>query len=194
MNLAVSSRQRAPVARRRGLLARGVRMALGTALALTLIFAVATAQVLVWSPTDITPTKVSAIVMLAGPGVRLPVALQLADEHRAPVLVVSQGYDGYGSPCPPRPAGVQLICFDPVPPTTRGEAEHIGQLAKQYHWSSLILVTSRPQALRADLIVGRCFTGTIYSSTGPLPMRKWPYEIAYGWAALTKAVFVARTC
>lgn len=192
--MAASSREHVPVARRRGLLARGVRVTFVMALGLTVIFVVATAQVLVWSPTDITPTNVSAIVMLAGPGVRLPVALQLVGEHRAPMLVVSQGYDGYGSPCPPRPAGVQLICFEPVPPTTRGEAEHIGQLAKQYHWTSLILVTSRPQALRAGIIVGRCFPGTIYSSTGPLPRRRWPYEIAYGWAALAKAVFVNRTC
>jgi hypothetical protein len=36
------------------------------------------------------PTTVDAIVMLAGPGDRLPAALQLAREHRAPVLVVSR--------------------------------------------------------------------------------------------------------
>ena len=106
-----------------------VRVVLSIALALISIFAVLTARLFVW-PAQGMPTQVSAIVMLAGPGVRLPVALQLADEHRAPVLVVSQGHDGYGSPCPPRSSGVQLICFDPDPPTTQGEAEYIGRLAK----------------------------------------------------------------
>jgi hypothetical protein len=168
-------------------------MVMSAALALILTFAAMTALLLVWPPQGMT-ARVSAIVMLSGPGVRLPVALQLADDHRAPVLVVSQGYEGYGSPCPPPPQGVQLICFDPVPPTTRGEAEYIGRLATKYHWTSIVVVTSRPQAIRARMLVERCFTGATYSATGPLPMRSWPYQIAYGWAALAKALLMDRTC
>jgi hypothetical protein len=170
-----------------------VRIVLSTAVALIVIFAVMTARLLVW-PAEGMPTQVSAIVMLAGPGVRLPVALQLADERRASVLVISQGHDGYGSPCPSRSPGLQLICFDPDPATTSGEAEYIGRIAKKYHWTSVVLVTSRPQATRARMLVERCFTGAVYSATGPLPLRSWPYQIAYGWGALTKAVFVDRTC
>ena len=174
-------------------LPRTVRIALSIALILIVIFTVATARVLVWPPQGM-PARVSAIVMLSGPGVRLPVAVQLAEEHRAPVLVVSQGYDGYGSPCPPRPLGVQLICFDPVPPTTRGEAEYIGRLAQRYHWASVVVVTSRPQAFRARMLFERCFSGAVYSSTGPLPLRSWPHDIAYGWGALAKAVFQYQAC
>jgi len=174
-------------------LPRAARIVLSTALVLVLIFAALTARLFVW-PAQGMPAEVSAIVMLSGPGVRLPVALQLADEHRAPVLVISQGYDGYGSPCPPRPSGVQLICFDPEPSTTRGEAEYIGRLAKKYDWSSLVVVTSRPQATRARMLVERCFTGAVYNSTGPLPMQSWPYQIVYGWGALAKALFEDRTC
>ena len=174
-------------------LPRTVRVVLSTALALILIFTVMTARLLVW-PAQGMPTQVSAIVVLAGPGVRLPVALQLADERRATVLVVSQGHEGYGSPCPPRPSGLQLICFEPDPPTTRGEAEYIGRLAKRYHWTSMVVVASRPQATRARMLVERCFTGAVYSATGPLPIRSWPYQIVYGWAALAKAIFVDRAC
>lgn len=183
--------RRVPAGCRR--LPRAVRIVLGSALVLILVFVTLTARILVWPPEGM-PARVSAIVMLAGPGVRLPVALQLADDHRAPVLVVSQGYGGYGSPCPPRPPGIELICFDPVPPTTRGEAEYIGRLAKKYHWTSVVVVTSRPQATRAQLLVERCFAGAVYSATGPLPMRSWPYQIVYGWGALAKALFVDRTC
>jgi hypothetical protein len=170
-----------------------MRIVLSTAVALILVFAAMTARLFVW-PEEGMPAQVSAIVMLAGPGVRLPVALQLADEHRASVLVISQGHDGYGSPCPPRPPGLQLICFDPDPATTRGEAVYIGRLAKKYHWTSVVVVTSRPQATRARMLVERCFAGAVYNAVGPLPMRSWPYQIAYGWAALTKALFVDRTC
>ena len=174
-------------------LPRTVRVVFSAALVLILIFAALTVRLLVW-PVQGLPTRVSAIVMFSGPGVRLPVALQLADEHQAPVLVVSQGHDGYGSPCPSRPSGVQLICFDPDPPTTRGEAEYIGRLAKKYHWTSVVVVTSRPQATRARMLVEHCFAGAVYNSTGPLPMRSWPYEIAYGWAALAKALVADRAC
>jgi len=179
--------------RRRRRLSRRWRALIGVVAGLFLALTVATAELLVW-PAQGMPAQVSAIVMLAGPGDRLPVALDLAGAHRAPVLVVSQGYDGYGGPCPPRPSGVTLICFDPSPPTTRGEAEYIGRLASQHHWTSVVVVASRPQATRARMLVGRCFSGPVYIATGPLPLRSWPYQLAYGWGALVKALVVHRTC
>lgn len=178
---------------RRRRLSRGWRRMLAAVAALILTFALATARLLVW-PAQGMPGRVSAIVMLAGPGDRMPVALQLAGEHRAPMLVVSRGYDGYGSPCPSRPAGVKLICFEPDPPDTYGEAQYLGRLAKQYRWSSVVLVTSRPQATRARLLTELCFGGPVYVATAPLPARSWPYQIAYGWGALVKALVVYRTC
>jgi hypothetical protein len=44
------------------------------------------------------------------------------------------------------------------------------------------------------MLVERCFTGTVYNATGPLPKREWLYQIAYGWGALIKAVFWDRAC
>jgi uncharacterized SAM-binding protein YcdF (DUF218 family) len=160
---------------------------------LIVVFCAATAWLLVW-PAQGMPAQVSAIVMLAGPGDRLPAALQLAKEHHAPVLVVSQGYLGYGSPCPARSPGVTVICFDPNPASTRGEAEYVGRLAKQHHWSSLVLVVSRPQATRARILLERCFSGPVYVSTAPISPGSWPYEVAYGWGALLKALVVHRAC
>lgn len=171
----------------------GWRRALAAGLALVLAFTVATAWFLVW-PVQGVPARVSAIVMLAGTGDRMPVALRLAREHRAPVLVVSQGHLGYGGPCPPRPPGVKLICFDPDPPTTRGEAEFVGGLAKRYHWSSVVVVASRPQATRARMLIERCFSGPVYVATASLPLSSWPYEITYGWGALAKALVVHQAC
>jgi hypothetical protein len=162
-------------------------------MALVLAFGVVTARLFV-SPAQGMPARVSAIVMLAGPGDRLTVALKLARERRAPVLVVSRGWQGYGGPCPSPVPGVKLICFEPDPPTTRGEAEVLGRLAKRYHWSSVVLVTTRTQDTRARIITERCFGGSTYVITAPLPLSSWPYEIAYGWGALFKAVFVARSC
>jgi uncharacterized SAM-binding protein YcdF (DUF218 family) len=156
-------------------------------------FAALTARYLAWPATGL-PARVDAIVLLAGPGSRLSVATRLAGEHRAPVLLVSQGQHGYGGPCPRPVAGVTTICFDPVPGDTRGEAEYAGHLARLYGWRSVVLVTSPEQATRAGIVMRRCFAGPVYEVTAPVPAGQVPYEIAYGWAALVKALVLNTAC
>ena len=80
------------VERRRGF-SRLRRRAFAAVMALIVAFVLVTVRLFVW-PAEGMPDRVSAIVMLAGPGDRLPVALQLARQHRAPMLVVSQGWQG----------------------------------------------------------------------------------------------------
>jgi hypothetical protein len=118
----------------------------------------------------------------------------LAREHRAPVLVVSRGWQGYGGPCPPATPGVRLVCFDADPGDTRGEADFVGRLAKRYHWRSVVLVTISAQDTRARILVRRCFGGSIYAIAASLPLSDWPYQIAYGWGALFKALVFYRSC
>lgn len=156
-------------------------------------FGVVTARLLVW-PAQGMPARVSAIVMLAGPGARTRVALELARQHRAPVLAVSRGWQGYGGACPPPVPGVKLICFEPDPGNTRGEAEALGMLAKQYRWSSVVLVTTTFQDTRARMLAKRCFGGSVYVIAAPMPLSSWPYQIVYGWGALLKALVVHRAC
>ena len=96
--------------------------------------------------------------MMNGTGDRLNTALRLAWQHRARFVVISRGSPvyGHGSDCAPAIAGVKVICFDPSPSTTRGEAEFLGRLARQYHWKSVVLVTTTPQDSRARLRAERC--------------------------------------
>src|SRR6202451_1338256 len=124
-------RTRYAVADSRGGPRRVWRRGLAGSAAVIVACGLVTARLLVW-PAQGMPTRVSAIVMLAGPGDRLDVALKLAREHRAPMLVVSRGQHGYGGPCPSAVPGVKLICFEPDPGDTRGEAEFVGKLAEQY--------------------------------------------------------------
>lgn len=142
------------------------------------------------------PAQVSAIVMLNGPGDRLDTALGLAWQHRAPFVVISRGSPafGHGSDCAPPIPREKIICFDPNPSTTKGEAEFVGRLARQYRWRSLVLVTSTPQDSRARLRVERCFAGPVYVVTVSPPLSSWPYEIAYEWAAIVKAAVFQRAC
>jgi uncharacterized SAM-binding protein YcdF (DUF218 family) len=155
-------------------------------------FTIVTARVIVW-PTQGMPPHVDAIVMMSGPGDRIQVALQLAREQRAPVLVVSRSENNAG-PCPAAVPGVKVICFAPDPGNTRGEAEFASRLAKRYGWRSVVLVTTAEQDTRARLIMGRCYGGSVYVVTAPLPWTQVPFQIAYGWGSLFKALFLARGC
>jgi len=160
-----------------------------------IVLGVATARLFIW-PDRGMPAHVSAIVMLNGPGDRLDTALDLAWQHRAPFVVISRGssYWGHGSICAPRIPRVTVICFNPDPAHTRGEAEFVGRLARKYRWQSVALVTITPQDSRARLRVERCFAGPVYVMTAPLSPSAWPYQIAYEWGALVKALIFQRSC
>jgi hypothetical protein len=86
------------------------------------------------------------------------------------------------------------MCFNPAPVTTQGEAEYVGRLARRYHWHSVAVVTITPQDSRARLRIERCFMGPVYVVTSPIGLTSWPYEIAYEWGALVKALIVQRGC
>jgi uncharacterized SAM-binding protein YcdF (DUF218 family) len=180
---------------KRGFLGSRRRKLLAVVAVLVVVFAVATVRLFV-RPDQGMPAQVSAIVMLNGPGDRLGTTLDLARQHRAPFVVISRGSPafGHGSDCAPHIPREKIICFDPNPSTTKGEAEFVGRLARQYRWRSLVLVTSTPQDSRARLRVERCFAGPVYVVTVSLPLSSWPYEIAYEWAATVKAVVFQRTC
>jgi hypothetical protein len=142
------------------------------------------------------PAHVDAIVMLDGTGDRLDTALDLAWAHRASTIVISRGskYWGHGSVCAPKIPQVRVICFDPNPPTTRGEAEFAGRLAARYHWRSIVVVAISAQDIVARIRVSRCFSGKIYVVNGSLRRRDLPYEVAYYWGATIEALLLQRSC
>lgn len=169
---------------------------LATALVVVLAFGAATSRWLIW-PAQGMPPRADAIVMLAGPGDRLPTALRLARDKRAPVLVVSTGHLGYGGSCPSATAApeVKIICFDPDPADTRGESEYVARIARRYGWHSIAVVTIPEQDTRARMMFHRCYQGAVYTeTTGQPPWSQLAYQVAYGWGALLKALVVVRAC
>ncbi|HWF80821.1 MAG TPA: hypothetical protein VN695_09565 [Streptosporangiaceae bacterium] len=171
---------------------RTALLALAVAIA---VLTAATARLFLW-PAQGLPGKVSAIVMLAGPGDLLSRAVDLARTGRAPFLVISLGKPQSGNQCPPRIPGVKLVCFNPVPASTQGEAEFVGRLARRHDWRSVALVTITPQDTRARLRIERCFPGRVYVVTAPPDptQTNWPYQIVYQWGALFKALILQRSC
>lgn len=170
---------------------------IATIAAVFLAFCGLTARLFIF-PASGMPARVDAIVMMAGPGDRYSTALNLAYQHRARVLVISTGNDhgpgGPIGPCGPPVPGVRVICFNPSPDTTQGEAEYAARLARQYHWHSIALVTITPQDSRARLRMERCFGGHVYVMPAPIRLRLWPYELAYEWGATIKALTISRSC
>ncbi len=164
---------------------------------MVLAWATVTARLFVWPDLPPLPQRADAIVELAGPAVdgRDHLAIKLANEHKAAFLVQSTVVAEAGtSRCLPAPRGVTVLCFNPVPGTTRGEAEWIGREAKARNWRSVILVTTPDQAWRARLRLSRCFDGKVFVATSPLPFSKWLEQIPYQWLASAKALVVQRAC
>jgi uncharacterized SAM-binding protein YcdF (DUF218 family) len=177
------------VIRRRG------RIVIGAVLVAVVVFVAASVPLFVW-PGDPAPPHADAIVMFNGAGDRLRTAERLARDHVAPNLVVSRGsaYWVQDNRCAAHIPGVTVTCFQPDPSTTQGEAEFAADLAARFGWRSIVLVSSRPQQLRARLRMQRCFGGQVHSVSSGLPAYRWPGAVLYEWLATTKAVIWQRSC
>jgi uncharacterized SAM-binding protein YcdF (DUF218 family) len=155
------------------------------------VFLVLTALLFVWPSTN-SPRHSDAIVVLGGTGPRLQKGLDLAREGYASYLAVSTPP---GEPCPLAPRGVTVICFRADPLTTQGEARATAKLARQHHWSQIIVISGTPQTTRARIRFTRCVKGTLlFDPANPIGLRSWIYNVAYEWGALAKALVLQRGC
>jgi uncharacterized SAM-binding protein YcdF (DUF218 family) len=164
---------------------------------LVVTFGVATALLFV-RPSQGVPARVNAIVMLDGPGNRLTTARALARRHTAPLLLISLGtpYSNTGNTCPAGFRGIRVVCFNPKPATTRGEAEYVGRLARRFHWRSIVLVAMTPQITPARTWLSRCSGPgtTVYAVGVRLPASQWPGALLHEWGALINAELIQRSC
>ena len=58
----------------------------------------------------------------------------------------------------------------------------------------MVLVTTREQDTRARVRMKRCFSGSVYVVTAPLPLSNVPYQVAYEWGALVKTLVLQPGC
>jgi uncharacterized SAM-binding protein YcdF (DUF218 family) len=176
-------------------LRRAILATLAVLAALAVAFCAVTARLFIWPATGM-PARVDAIFVLGGPQAqqRLALGLRLGEEGKARYVLVSEGVtDPVPGLCQPR-ATFTVICWNPVPGTTQGEAEFIGRITRQRGWNSVVVVTTPDQAWRARLRVSRCYPGQVYSVTTPLPLSQWPYQVAYQWGAAFRAELLQRGC
>ncbi len=102
------------------------------------------------------------MVVLGGGGPeRLDEGLRLVEKGVAQVLVISDGerpgWERANALCAKGDPGFEVICFDPEPSRTQGEAEGVAELARKHRWQSIVVVTSGYHAIRAGWLFDRCF-------------------------------------
>jgi uncharacterized SAM-binding protein YcdF (DUF218 family) len=173
---------------------RGWRRGLAITFLLFLAFCIISAQLFIFPATG-APARVDAIVVLGGSGDRLNLGMQLAREGRAPYLVLSLGLPWLPAGiCQDHVGSAKVICFQPDPDTTQGEARGASRLAKEHDWTSLVVVTTQDQVWRAKLRFKRCYSGNIYGIASSIPWFSWPYALAYQWVSTIKAETLQRGC
>ena len=160
---------------------------------IVVLFLAANMRLFLWSPID-APAHVDAVVALGGdPGQRRAhYAIALAEQGFAPVAVISLG----GNPpvaCPTATA-VQVVCFRADPLDTRGEAQYVAALVARHHWAQIMVVPERSQTTRARVLFNRCTDVDIRWTPVSDPLPHLPYDVAYEWGALFKALVLQRSC
>lgn len=89
---------------------------------------------------------------------------------------------------------IEVICFQPHPSTTRGEAMLTSSMARQRGWHTIIVATWRFHIVRARYIFDQCFAGRLIMRSVPrsyaLPASIWAYQYAYQYSGLAKAALI----
>lgn len=129
------------------------------------------------------PKQADAVVMLGGASKeRLLDAMILRADLKAPYLVISNtrtpgnaSADDYCETHSNKVIYPDVICFTPEPMDTRGEAASLGQLAAEYHWDSVSIVTSKYHLARAGHLMDQCVNSevTMVPSEPQLSIWQW---------------------
>jgi len=147
------------------------------------------------------PARVDAVVVLSGAlNNRLDPALELIRKGEAPVLAIS------GALQDPRwhkaralcrqghVAGARVVCFEPVPFSTRGESRAVARLARQRGWNKIVVVTSTFHVTRARMLFHRCYPGRLWLVGTPTAWWKLPEEWAFETGKLSVQLTIERGC
>lgn len=155
-------------------------------------------------PPQPAPRQADLIVSLAPGYDRLPTALAIFEEGVGDRLAVSW----FPSDISPEEPGYEQVrvetetctgledarvtCFTPASDDTLGEALASRALVDQYEAKSVLVVTSRYHAFRAQLIFERCLPDGVSVEVVPAPtelsLAGWMHHLVYENAAVVKAL------
>lgn len=166
--------------------------------ALAVVWVVAGIFLYVTPPSD-QPKRSDVLFVLGPPDNRVSYAEKLMKQGYAHTLAVSSPVDKDGmfeaEICNAhRP--YRVICFNPDPFTTQGEARALKDLSAQHGWKSADVLTAQFHVTRARVIVSRCFSGKLQMVADRMdlpvfsltrPSYSWAYQYLYQTAAFVKA-------
>ncbi len=143
---------------------RGARWVFGGALLLALLLGVVAVPLTLVPETVAVPSDADVVVVFAGGrGERLAAAKGIMDrEVGAPgsLLAISNGeapeWPEANELCGTAGRDYSVVCFEPEPNTTRGEARAVAELAAAVRGERVAIVTSTYHATRARLLTERC--------------------------------------
>ncbi len=177
------------------------------ALLLRLLLAVGLAVVLTvayWlfriaAPRALDPSDADAIVVLAGgDGERLATAERLLDDGLGDaVLLLSVGNrawpaaDDVVARCDD-PGEATVVCVEPVPDSTKGEAATVAAEVDRRDWDRVVLVTSTYHLHRATVWFDRCVDADVLPVAADAPYGR--DEVLHEFGALAHASLVDRSC
>ena len=140
------------------------------------------------------------VVLAGGQGERLAEATRLMDAGVASALAISHGrqpgWTEANRLCDGA-APYEVVCFEPTPDRTQGEARAVARLGREREWRSVVVVTSRYHIERATLLVDRCFDGEVRGvgarppGRGGLPGVR---AVVHEWVSYVHAFTVAPEC
>jgi uncharacterized SAM-binding protein YcdF (DUF218 family) len=139
------------------------------------------------------------IVLSGGRDSRLDPAIRLVEQKVAPLLVISgAGYDPRWVTarrlCANGATAYRVLCFDPHPYSTHGEAEAIERLARAHGWTRIDIVTSRYHVFRARMLVRRCYHQHVSMIGTKSSLLTTVFAIFSEWAKLVYQLTIQRSC
>jgi uncharacterized SAM-binding protein YcdF (DUF218 family) len=159
------------------------------------------AVLFVWPRGTGSPAHADAVVVLSGArDNRLDPALALIRRGVAPVLVISgAAQDPHWHTARAlcrrgRVAAARVICFEPRPFSTRGEARAVGALARSHNWNEVVVVTSTFHVTRARMLFHRCYPGRLSLVGTPTTWWRVPEEWAFETGKLAVQLTAERGC
>lgn len=143
-------------------------------------------------PPSAAPARDPDVVMVVGPADRWRIdwAQQLRGDHAQLALSVAPGER------PPECGEAGVICFQPTPFTTQGEARELRSLMHAHHWRTATVVTVTPHVLRTQMRMDWCVPRgvTVVGRATGLTPRDWLYQVVYQTAGFAKAAIVTPGC